>query len=74
MDKEVSTDIMLMLILIVTFAREINIEWEETLKDSFNEIHFLEPATFLDIQITARVIERWNSKDQPACLMRTGFP
>ena len=55
-DREVSTDIMI--ILIVTLTRVINIEQEETLRDSFNNIEFLEPATVLDIQITARVIER----------------
>ena len=55
-------------------TRVINIEWIKTLRDSVDDIQFLEPATVLDIQTTARLIERWNSNNQPARLMRTGRP
>ena len=47
---------------------------EEILRDTFDNIQLLEPATVLNIQITARVIEIWNSNKEPARLMRTWFP
>ena len=56
------------------WSRVINIELEETLIDSFGDIQLLEPATVLDIQITVRVIEKWNSNKEPARLMRIGYP
>ena len=55
-DREVSTDIML--ILTVTFDKGNQYRTKKTLRDSFNNIQFLEPATVLDIQITARVIDK----------------
>ena len=42
-------------------TRAINIKWEETLRDSFDDIQLLGPATVLDIQIIAKVIDKWNS-------------
>ena len=49
--------LVIILILIVTITRVINIEQEETLRDSFEDIQLSEPATVLDIQIKARVTE-----------------
>ena len=58
-DREVSTDIML--ILIIAFDLGNQYRMRRNSQRLFDHIHFLGPAMVLNIQITARVIDKWNS-------------
>ena len=55
-DREVSTDIML--ILIVTFDQGDQYRMRKNSQRLFDHIQFLGQTTVLDIQITARVIDK----------------
>ena len=55
-DREVSTDIMI--IIIVTFDKAHQYRMRRNSQRLFDNIQFLGPATVLDIQITARVIDK----------------
>ena len=55
-DREVSTDIML--IHIATFDKGNQYRMRRNSRKLFNHIQFLGPVTVLDIQITARVIDK----------------
>ena len=55
-DREVSTDIML--ILIATFDYGNQYRMRTNSQRPFEHIHFLGPATVLDIQITTRMIDK----------------
>ena len=71
-NREVSTDIMV--ILIVTFDQDNQYRMRRNSQRIFENVQFLGSVMVLYIQITVRVIVKYNSNKKPARFLRAGCP